>query len=61
MLLLPALLDELKRGGVASEVIARLDLGEISQKAAERFDRGVNRQWATRRLFGLRGPDEGPG
>ncbi|MFZ1105589.1 MAG: hypothetical protein WAN86_22485 [Hyphomicrobiaceae bacterium] len=42
MLLLPALLDELKRGGVAPEVIAGLDLGEIGQRAAERFDRGVN-------------------
>jgi hypothetical protein len=61
MLLLPTLLDDLKRGGVAPEVIAGLDLGEISQKAAERFDRGVNRQSATRRLFGLRGPAEGPG
>lgn len=34
MLLLPALLDGLKREGVAPKVIAGLDLGEISQKAA---------------------------
>lgn len=34
MLLLPALLDGLKREGVAPKVIAELDLGEISQKAA---------------------------
>jgi len=61
MLLLPALLDGLKRDGVAPEVTAGLDLGDISQKAAERFDRGVNGQRTARRLFGLRGPAEGPG
>jgi hypothetical protein len=61
MLLLPPLLDELKRDGVAPEVIAGLDLGDISQKAAERFDRGVNGTRASRRLFGLRGPAQGPG
>ena len=55
MLLLPALLDELKRSGIAPEIIAGLDLGDISQKAAERFDRGVNAKRASRRLFGLRG------
>jgi hypothetical protein len=60
MLLLPALLDELKRGGIAPEVIAALALGDISQKAAERFDRGVNGKRAARRLFGSRGP-AGPG
>jgi hypothetical protein len=61
MLLLPALLDDLKRGGAAPEVIAGLDLADISQKAAERFDRGVNAKRAARGLFGLRGPAEGPG
>jgi hypothetical protein len=61
MLLLPALLDGLKHNGVAPAVIAGLDLGDISQKAAERFDRGVNGKRATRRLFSLRGPGEGPG
>jgi hypothetical protein len=61
MLLLPALLHALKRDGVAPEAIAGLDLGDISQKAAERFDRGVNAKGAARRLFGLRGPAEGPG
>jgi len=61
MLLLPALLDGLKRSGVAPEAVAGLDLGDISQKAAERFDRGVNGKRAARRLFGLRGPAEGPG
>ena len=61
MLLLPALLHDLNRDGVAPEVIAGLDLGDISQKAAERFDRGVNGTRAARRLFGLRGPADGPG
>jgi hypothetical protein len=56
MLLLPALLEDLKRGGAAPEVIAGLDLGDISQKAAERFDRGVNAKRAARGLFGFRGP-----
>jgi hypothetical protein len=61
MLLLPALLDGLKREGVAPEVIAGLDLGDIGQKAAERFDRGVNAKRAARGLFGFRGPADGPG
>ena len=61
MLLLPALLHELNRDGVAPEVIAGLDLADIGQKAAERFDRGVNGTRAARRLFGLRGPAGGPG
>ena len=61
MLLLPALVDELKRDGVAPEMIAGLDLVEISRKAAERFDRGVNAKRAARPLFGRRGPAEGPG
>ena len=60
MLLIPALLHDLNRDGVAAEVIAGLDLGEISQKAAERFDRGVNGRRTARRLFGLRGPAGGP-
>jgi hypothetical protein len=61
MLRLPALVEELKRGGVAPELVAELDFVEIGRKAAERFDRGVNARRATRRLFGLRGPAEGPG
>jgi hypothetical protein len=61
MLLLPGLLEGLGRGGVAREVIAGLDLSDISQKAAERFDRGINGKRAGRRLFGFRGPAEGPG
>jgi hypothetical protein len=61
MLLLPVLVDELKRDGVAPELIAGLDLVEISRKAAERFDRGVNARGATRRLFGRQGPAAGPG
>jgi hypothetical protein len=60
MLLLPALLDGLKRDGVAPEVIAGLDLGDVSQKAAERFDRGVNGKRTARRLFGLRGAVDEP-
>ena len=60
ILLLPALLQDLSRDGVAPEVIAELDLVDISQKAAERFDRGVNGARTTRRLFGLRGPTQGP-
>jgi hypothetical protein len=61
MLLLPELLDDLKRDGAMPELIAGLDLADISQKAAERFDRGVNAKRAARRLFGLRAPAEGPG
>ena len=56
----PLLLQD-KRGGVAPEVIAGLDLGEIGQRAAERFDRGVNAKRAAWRLFGPRGPGDGPG
>jgi hypothetical protein len=61
MLLLPALLHDLKRDGVPSEVIAQLDLGDISHKAAERFDRAVNGKRAARRLFSSWGPSTGPG
>ena len=61
MLLLPALIDASKRDGITPELIAGLDLVEISRKAAERFDRGVNGKRAARRLFGLRGPAAGPG
>jgi hypothetical protein len=61
MLLLPALIEELKRGGAAPELIAELDLVEIGRKAAERFDRGVNARRAARGLLGLRGPADGPG
>jgi hypothetical protein len=61
MLLLPALLEGLARDGVAREVIAGLDLGDIAQKAAERFDRGVNAQRVGRRWFAPRGPGGGPG
>lgn len=61
MLLLPALIDASKRDGVTPELIAGLDLVEISRNAAERFDRGVNGKRAVRRLFGLRGPAAGPG
>jgi hypothetical protein len=61
MLLLPALVDDLKRGGVAPELIAGLDLVEIGRKAAERFDRGVNAKRTARSWLGLRGPPEGPG
>jgi hypothetical protein len=60
LMLLPALLDGLKREGVAPELIGGLDLGDIGQKAAERFDRGVNARRAARGLFGPRGPAEGP-
>jgi hypothetical protein len=52
MLLLPALLHDLKRDGVEPEVIAGLDLGGISQKSAERFDRGVNARRAARHFLG---------
>jgi hypothetical protein len=61
MLLLPALLADLRNDGAAPEAIAALDLGGIAQKAAERFDRGVNARRAAWRLFGARGPGEGPG
>lgn len=53
--LLPAMLARLKRDGVAPEVIDRLDLADIGQKAAERFDRGISGTRA-RGLFGLRRP-----
>jgi hypothetical protein len=61
MLLLPALLDGLKRDGVAPVVIAGLDLADICLKAAERFYRGINGKRARRSFFGARGPAEGPG
>jgi hypothetical protein len=61
MLLLPALLANLRNDGAAPEAIAALDLGDIAQKAAERFDRGVNARRAAWRLFGAWGPGEGPG
>jgi hypothetical protein len=61
MMLLPALIDRLKHEGVPPELIAELDLGEIGQKAAERFDRGVNARRAARGLFGAWGPADGPG
>jgi hypothetical protein len=60
VLLLPALVEGLKREGVAHDVIAGLDLVEISRKAAERFDRGVNAKRAVRRLFSLPGLAAGP-
>jgi hypothetical protein len=60
MLLLPALIEDLRRGGTGPELIAELDLVEIGRKAAERFDRGVNARRATRGLFGSRSP-AGPG
>lgn len=61
MQLLPELLHDLKRDRVAPEVIAGLDLGAISQKAAERFLRGVNGARTTPRWFGPRRSAEGPG
>lgn len=60
MLLLPELLDRLKRDGAATEVVARLDLGDISDKAAGRFDRGINGKYTARRSFALRRTPEGP-
>ena len=60
MLLLPALLDQLKREGVVPELIAGLDLGDIGQKAADRFDRGVNAKRAVRHWFSLAGSAEDP-
>jgi hypothetical protein len=61
MSLLPALLDDLRRDGVAPEILAGLDLGGISQKAAERFDHAVNGKRVARRLFGFGRSAEGPG
>jgi hypothetical protein len=60
MLLLPALLQDLSRDGVAPEVIAELDLVDIGQKAAKRFDWHASGTRTTRPLFGRRGPAEGP-
>jgi hypothetical protein len=57
MSLLPAILDELQRDGVAPEILAGLDLGDISEKAAERFDRAVNGQRVKK---GLLRSAEGP-
>jgi hypothetical protein len=51
MSLLPSLLDELQRDGVAPKILAGLDLADISQKAAERFDRAVNGERVKRGRF----------
>jgi hypothetical protein len=61
MQLLQARLDHLPPGKVPQEVIAGLDLGHISQKAADAFDRAVNDRRAARRWFGSRRPGDGPG
>jgi hypothetical protein len=60
MSLLPALLDDLRQDGVAPDILAALELGDISQKAAERFDRAVNGKRVARGLFGLWRSAEGP-
>jgi hypothetical protein len=49
--LLPPKLDDLRLDGVAPEILAGLDLGDISEKAAERFDRAVNGQRVKKGLF----------
>ncbi|MGB8983531.1 MAG: hypothetical protein WCC12_16810 [Anaerolineales bacterium] len=61
MLLLPPLLHDLDRDGGAPEVIAGLDLGDISQKAAERFDRGRERHSHCPALVRPPGTGGGPG
>ena len=44
MLLLPAALSELVEEGISARALQRLDQVDVAEKAAERFDRSVNRQ-----------------
>ena len=59
MLLLPAALSELVEEGISAGALARLDQAGIAEKAAERFDRSVNRQKYRRSLLRLFRPAAG--
>ncbi|MGO9547297.1 MAG: hypothetical protein ACLPPF_21205 [Rhodomicrobium sp.] len=59
MLLLPAALSELMEEGIAAGVLASLDQVDVAEKAAERFDRSVNRQKYSRSLLRLLRPAAG--
>jgi hypothetical protein len=59
MLLLPAALSELVEEGIAAGVLARLDQVDVAEKAAERFDRSVNRQKYSRSVLRLFRPAAG--
>ena len=59
MLLLPAVLKELMQEGISTPALQRLDQVNITEKAAERFDRSVNRQKYGRSLLRLFRPAAG--
>ena len=59
MLLLPAALSELVEEGIAAGALQRLDQVDVAEKAAERFDRSVNRQKYRRSLMRLFRPAAG--
>jgi hypothetical protein len=59
MLLLPAALSELMEEGIAAGVLQSLDQVDVAEKAAERFDRSVNRQKYSRSLLRLFRPAAG--
>jgi hypothetical protein len=59
MLLLPAALSELMQEGISAGALQRLDQVDIAEKAAECFDRSVNRQKYGRSLLRLFRPAAG--
>jgi hypothetical protein len=59
MLLLPAALSELVEEGISAPALQNLDQAGIADKAAERFDRSVNRQKYRRSLLRLFRPAAG--
>ena len=59
MLLLPAALKELMQEGISAGALASLDQVDVAEKAAERFDRSVNRQKYSRSLLRLFRPAAG--
>ena len=59
MLLLPAALSELVEEGISAGALQSLDQVDVAEKAAERFDRSVNRQKYSRSLLRLFRPAAG--
>ena len=59
ILLFPAAISELVKEGIAAGVLERLDQVDAAEKAAERFDRSVNRQKYRRSLLRLIRPAAG--
>ena len=59
MLLLPAALSELVVEGISGGALPSLDQVDVAEKAAERFDRSVNRQKYRRPLLRLFRPAAG--